>query len=263
MIPLLLLSLMLIHYLFLQSQSNLPSFLSQYDPAKRSSAAYVPISPDAIELLFVIQDSGIGIPAHALDRIFEPFEQSDTSSIRKYGGTGLGLSICARLVQCMGGKIWAESEQENGSTFSFTIMALASNMSTNLTRRDPGHNYVNMNGGGTGGDSETESSSPSASQRKSAASSGTGSRIAQSSSFPSPEAPSLVIQSINPKSIAAVSARLASMGSLLNVSGTVVESVKDHSSQSILVAEVSIFLLRLSSFVVLTQFWFHPLFRII
>lgn len=76
---------------------------------------------DKLELQFSVRDSGMGIPADKLDRLFKPFSQVDTSTTRKFGGTGLGLAISMRLVQFMGGKIWAESEEGKGSTFFFTM----------------------------------------------------------------------------------------------------------------------------------------------
>ncbi len=74
-------------------------------------------------LHFVVSDTGIGIPAHKLTSIFDAFSQADSSTTRKFGGTGLGLAICSRLVQLMGGKIWAESETDRGSRFHFTMEA--------------------------------------------------------------------------------------------------------------------------------------------
>ena len=74
-----------------------------------------------ITLQFTVSDTGIGVPAEKLDAIFDPFAQADSSTTRKYGGTGLGLTISARLVQMMGGKIWAESAEGRGSQFHFTV----------------------------------------------------------------------------------------------------------------------------------------------
>ena len=82
-------------------------------------AAYLP--DGSVRLTVAVRDSGIGIPADRMDRLFKSFSQVDASTTKNYGGTGLGLAICKRLVELMGGRIWVESVPGNGSTFAFEI----------------------------------------------------------------------------------------------------------------------------------------------
>jgi signal transduction histidine kinase/HPt (histidine-containing phosphotransfer) domain-containing protein len=79
-------------------------------------------APDrsTLHLHFSVRDTGIGIKPDRLARLFKPFTQAEKSIARHYGGTGLGLAISKRLVELMGGKMWAESVPGEGSTFHFT-----------------------------------------------------------------------------------------------------------------------------------------------
>ena len=72
---------------------------------------------------FTVRDTGIGIPTDRRDCLFQSFSQVDGSLTRKYHGVGLGLAASRRLVELMGGKIWAESSEGIGSDFHFTIRA--------------------------------------------------------------------------------------------------------------------------------------------
>jgi len=71
---------------------------------------------------FCVSDTGIGITPQQQQMLFQPFSQADSSTSRQYGGTGLGLAITRKLTDMMGGKVWVESEVNQGSSFHFTVM---------------------------------------------------------------------------------------------------------------------------------------------
>ena len=100
-------------------------------------------TPGRVSLHFAVSDTGIGVPLEKQALIFEAFAQADGSTTRRYGGTGLGLAICSRLVEMMGGRIWVESEPNEGSTFHFTVRLGVSSDSTLPARKPENHQSAN------------------------------------------------------------------------------------------------------------------------
>lgn len=90
-------------------------------PSLIPDASTTEFAADSLWLHFQVKDTGVGIAEEKLQRIFEAFEQADTTMTRRYEGTGLGLAISSRLVELMNGRIWVESEIGQGSTFHFTV----------------------------------------------------------------------------------------------------------------------------------------------
>ncbi|MEJ0032812.1 MAG: ATP-binding protein [Bacteroidota bacterium] len=90
------------------------------------------LTNDNATLNFEVRDTGIGISADKMDRLFKPFSQVDSSTTRQYGGTGLGLVICERIVGFMGGSINVESKPGAGTTFRFSMKAGVSHHTTRM-----------------------------------------------------------------------------------------------------------------------------------
>lgn len=100
------------------------------------------LDADHCEILFSVEDTGIGIPEKEREAIFEHFHQSNTSLTRPYSGTGLGLTISRELVRLMDGSIWVEPNSHSGSTFNFTVsMAVAQGIDEK--DRDPASDTCN------------------------------------------------------------------------------------------------------------------------
>lgn len=107
---------------FRQILSNLLSNAIKFTEAGRIdiSAGLIAASDDSAMIQTTIRDTGIGLSAEVLGRLFNAFSQADDATTRRYGGTGLGLAISRQLAQLMGGDITVESEPGKGSAFSVT-----------------------------------------------------------------------------------------------------------------------------------------------
>ena len=102
-------------------------------------ALAAPIDAGHLTIQFSVEDTGIGIPADRIDRLFQPFTQVDASTTRRYGGTGLGLAICRRLTELLGGRIWVESESGKGTRFLFTIQAAVGTLPVDVSPTEVAH----------------------------------------------------------------------------------------------------------------------------
>ena len=106
--------------------TNLLSNANKFTPAGGNITLAVRVlenRDDHCTIEFRVTDTGIGISAEQQSKLFQSFVQVDSSIARKFGGTGLGLAISKKIVEMMGGKIWIESKEGQGSSFFFTINA--------------------------------------------------------------------------------------------------------------------------------------------
>lgn len=108
---------------------NLIGNANKFTPERGRISLDISLRPEKNELLFVVEDNGIGIEPEDREIIFEKFRQVDASATRVFHGTGLGLTLVKHLVELHGGRIWVENVREQGARFCFTVK-------TNLREKD-------------------------------------------------------------------------------------------------------------------------------
>ena len=115
---------------------------------------------DSSALQLCVRDTGIGMTAEAMAQLFEPFEQADAATTRRFGGTGLGLSIVKRLAELMGGHVVCESTLGAGSRFTVTLPLVAAAMPVHDAprrhRRPPAARLARAAGGRPSGESRSD-----------------------------------------------------------------------------------------------------------
>jgi len=128
-----------------QVMTNLLSNATKFTPENGTITLTVNLiesTEDEYEIMFAISDTGVGISEDQQARLFNPFEQADSSTARKYGGTGLGLAITKRILELMGGYITVNSALGEGSTFTFTVKAKKPNEESLKSFTLPGSSKV-------------------------------------------------------------------------------------------------------------------------
>ncbi|KAJ3026264.1 hypothetical protein HDV00_012086, partial [Rhizophlyctis rosea] len=116
-----------------------------------------PLPEGTFRLHFIVKDTGIGIAADKIEKLFKPFEQGDASTSRSYGGTGLGLCISKRLVEMLGGTIGVRSEESVGSEFWFNIVVQQQRRSSNSDNSQLLNSALRASSGGDGGGKQQQS----------------------------------------------------------------------------------------------------------
>ncbi|KAJ3077791.1 hypothetical protein HK102_004965, partial [Quaeritorhiza haematococci] len=115
------------------SSPSSPSATPHGSPSTSTLTTLSCPSPLFVELFITVSDTGIGIPAATLPELFKPYTQATASTARKFGGSGLGLCITSMLVNAMEGRIWVESEEGRGTTFTVAVpLRVVEEMETNL-----------------------------------------------------------------------------------------------------------------------------------
>jgi PAS domain S-box-containing protein len=119
-----------LHQIILNLVSNAVKFTSH--GSITLSVRLIKQDDTKVSIEFAVSDTGIGIPAQKIDKIFENFQQASSGTSRIYGGTGLGLAIVKQLVEQQGGAVSVKSEIDKGSTFSFTLSFLKTKATAEL-----------------------------------------------------------------------------------------------------------------------------------
>jgi len=118
-----------IHQFEVESQEDLPDVRAEVDRLRQITTNLlsnaVKFSPKGGQITLKARREGIGIPAEAIEKLFQKFYRVDNAATRRIGGTGLGLSIVKQIVDAHGGRIWVESKLGEGTRFIFTLPVFA------------------------------------------------------------------------------------------------------------------------------------------